>query len=100
MKKSAGRDSNWHPGPQIASIPVAGGGGLIFAVGTVLTFGFGMPEGKWFLIASLPAGIVALLVIRLVHKLRPRTEEEEVELDLIGERRRKDDERPYGQEAE
>jgi len=47
MKTSAGRDSNWHPGSQIASIPVVGVGVLIFAVGAVLTL-FGMPEGKWF----------------------------------------------------
>jgi hypothetical protein len=77
-----GPERRWHRGITMHAIPVVGVGGLIFAIGVVLIFTTGVPGAKWFLIGSLPVGLLALMVIRLVHKLRPKTEEEEVQLNV------------------
>ncbi len=63
-------------------MPVAGVGGLLLTVGIVLMAVFGFSIAKWFVVASIPAGVLALLVIRLFHRLRPTTEEEEIQLNV------------------
>jgi hypothetical protein len=75
-------DAGYHRGPRIDAIPVVGVGGLIFAIGMVVMFVVGLPIGKWFLLASVPAGFLAMAAIRLFRRLRPRTEEEEVLLNV------------------
>ena len=82
MKRQASDDMRWHRGITIHAMPVVGVGGLIFTLGIVLLFVVGMPEGKWFLIAAIPAGLLALVLIRLFHRLRPKTEEEEIQLNV------------------
>jgi len=82
MKRPSATDADFHRGPRIDAIPVVGVGGLIFAIGMVVMFVGGLPIAKWFLLASVPAGFLALGAIRLFRKLRPRTEEEEVLLNV------------------
>jgi hypothetical protein len=81
VKKQSGTGVEYHRGPRIDAIPVVGVGGLIFAVGVVVMFAVGLPIGKWFLLASVPAGFLAMAAMRLFRRLRPRTEEEEVLLN-------------------
>ena len=76
------KDARWHLGPRADAIPVVGVGGLIFVVATVVIFVLGLPVAKWFLLASLPAGLLAMVAMRLFRKLRPRIEEEEVLLNV------------------
>ena len=76
------KDARWHPGPRADAIPVIGVGGLIFVIATVVIFVVGLPVAKWFLLASLPAGFVAMFAMRLFRKLRPRTEEEDFLLNV------------------
>ena len=57
-------------------------GGLIFAVGVVVMFAGGVPIGKWFLLASVPAGLLAVAAMKLFRRFKPRTEEEEVLLNV------------------
>jgi len=66
----------------IHKIPVVGVVGAIFAAGIVAIALVGLPVAKWFLLASLLAGAVVAGIIRLAHKMRPRTEVEEVQLDV------------------
>jgi hypothetical protein len=82
MKKQSATDADFHRGPRIDAIPVVGVGGLIFAIGMVVMFAGGLPIGKWFLLASVPAGFLAMAAMRLFRGLRPRTEEEEVLLNV------------------
>jgi Flp pilus assembly protein TadB len=62
-------------------IPVAGVGGLIFAVGIAVLAVVGLPFARWFLLGAviLAVGVVALL--RWFRKSRP-TEVEEVQLNV------------------
>ena len=82
MKKQSTTGAGFHSGPRIDAIPVAGVGGLIFAIGMVVMFAVGLPIGKWFLLASVPAGFLAMGAMRLFRRLRPRTEAEEVLLNV------------------
>jgi hypothetical protein len=80
MKRKS--DADYHRGPRIDAIPVVGVGGLIFAVGVVVMFAGGVPIGKWFLLASVPAGLLAVAAMKLFRRFKPRTEEEEVLLNV------------------
>jgi len=82
MKRQSARDADFHRGPRIDAIPVVGVGGLIFAIGVAVMFVGGLPIAKWFFIASVPAGFLALVTIRLFRTLRPRTEVEEIQLNV------------------
>jgi hypothetical protein len=66
----------------IHKVPVVGVVGFIFVVGIIAIALLGLPVTKWFLLASLLAGIAVAGTIRLAHKLRPRTEEEEIQLNV------------------
>ncbi len=68
-------DKHW--GPNISSIPVAGVGGLIFAVGTALIFLVGIPALRLFLIGALVVGVFMGCGLYWYHKKRP------VEIDVI-----------------
>jgi hypothetical protein len=64
-------------------MPVAAGFvGFVFAAGIIAIALLGLPVAKWFLLASVVAGGGVLGIIRLLHRLRPRTEEEEVQLNI------------------
>jgi len=81
MKKH-GVDLLRHPGITFHKMPVAGAVGFIFAAGIVVIALLGLPVAKWFLLASVAGGVVVLGMIRLAHRLRPRTEEEEIQLNV------------------
>jgi len=64
-------------------MPIAAGFvGFIFAAGIVAIALLGLPVSKWFVLASVIAGIGVLGIIRLLHRLQPRTEEEELQLNV------------------
>jgi small-conductance mechanosensitive channel len=66
----------------IHKVPVVGFVGFVFAIGIVVIAFVGLPVAKWFLLASLIAGVVVFGIIRFAHKMRSRTEEEEVQLNV------------------
>ena len=66
----------------IHKVPVVGVVGFIFVVGIIVIALLGLPVAKWFLLASLLAGLIVVGIIRLAHRVRPRTEEEEVQLNV------------------
>jgi hypothetical protein len=66
----------------IHKVAVVGVVGFVFAVGIVVMAKVGLPVAKWFLLASVLAGVVVAGIIRLAHKMRPRTEVEEVQLNV------------------
>ena len=81
MKQS--NDSPRHPGITFHKMPVAAGFfGFVFAAGIVAIGLLGIPVSKWFVLASVIAGVGVLGIIRLLHRLRPRTEEEELQLNV------------------
>jgi len=59
---SSGPDQE-RPEIQIARIPVKGGMGLVFAVGTIVIFCLALAEVRWFVVLSIPS--------RLRHGHRP-----------------------------
>ena len=81
MSKQAG-NGGWHPGITMHRIPVAGVGGLIFAIGIVVMAILGIPAAQWFLIGAVVLGIAVVGLLRLFRKLKPRTEVEEVQLNV------------------
>ena len=76
------RDEGLHRGITFHAMPVAGIGGLLLTAAIILMGILGFPVAKWFLVASIPVGVLALVVIRLFHRLRPKTEEEEIQLKV------------------
>jgi len=76
------RDGSWHPGITIHKMPVAGVGGLIFAVGIVVIALLGLPLLKWFLAGAAILSIGVVGVLRSLRKLHPQTEVEEVQLNV------------------
>jgi UDP-N-acetylmuramyl pentapeptide phosphotransferase/UDP-N-acetylglucosamine-1-phosphate transferase len=88
MKKQEDGGLRWHPGITMHKIPVAGVGGLIFAVGIVLIALFGLPIAKWFLVGAVILGFGVVGILRLFRKLHPQTEVEEVQLDVGRQTRR------------
>ena len=73
---------HWHPGITMHKIPVAGIGGLIFAVGIVVLGLFGLPFAKWFLLGAMILGVVVVGLLRLARKMHPQSEVEEVQLNV------------------
>jgi multisubunit Na+/H+ antiporter MnhG subunit len=71
-----------HPGITMHKIPVAGVGGLIFAVGIVVLAVVGLPFAKWFLLGSVILAVGVVGILRLFRKLHPQTEVEEVQLNV------------------
>jgi len=81
--KQQSADSPRHPGITFHKMPVAAGFvGFVFAAGIIAIALFGLPVAKWFLLASVIAGLAVLGIIRLLHRLRPQTEEEEIQLNV------------------
>jgi hypothetical protein len=82
MKKRS-EELQRHPGITFHKMPVAAGlAGFVFAAGIVVMALLGLPVAKWFLLASVGGGLAVLGIIRLAHRLRPRTEEEEIQLNV------------------
>jgi UDP-N-acetylmuramyl pentapeptide phosphotransferase/UDP-N-acetylglucosamine-1-phosphate transferase len=79
MKK---QEDGLHPGITMHKIPVAGVGGLIFAVGIFVLALIGLPIAKWFLVGAVILGVGVVGVLRLFRKVHPQTEVEEVELNV------------------
>jgi hypothetical protein len=71
-----------HPGITMHKIPVAGIGGLIFAVGIITLALFGLPLAKWFLLGAVVLGVGVVGILRLLRRLHPQTEVEEVQLNV------------------
>ena len=82
MKKQEEGGLRWHPGITMHKIPVAGTGGLIFAVGIVVLALLGLPIAKWFLIGAVILGVGVVGILRLFRKLHPQTEVEEVQFNV------------------
>ena len=81
--KRQNSDSPRHPGITFHKMPVAAGVvGFVFAVGIVVIAFVGLPVSKWFVLASAVGGIGVFGIIRLLHRLRPCTEEEELQLNV------------------
>ena len=60
-----------HRGITMHALSVGGNfAGLVFAVGCVLIFVFGLPEARPFAIASVIAGVVGVGLIRLIRRIR------------------------------
>jgi hypothetical protein len=57
-----------HPGISMHKIPVKGGVGLVFTIGVMLLFLISLPEARWFLALSLPAGILVGGVLYLLRR--------------------------------
>jgi hypothetical protein len=82
MKTQLSDDLGRHRGITYHRMPVAGVGGLLLVVAVLLIVIWRLPDVREFLILSIPAGVLALGIIRWIHKLRPKTEEAEVQLDV------------------
>ncbi len=59
------------PEIQIAKIPVKGGMGLLFTVGTIVIFCAALPEARWFLALAIPTGMVVGLALYKWHNRHP-----------------------------
>lgn len=77
LRSSVGQTSFTHdqgrPEIQIAKIPVKGGMGLVFTVGTIAIFCLALPEARWFVALAIPAGVVVAIALRSWHKRHPDT---------------------------
>jgi UDP-N-acetylmuramyl pentapeptide phosphotransferase/UDP-N-acetylglucosamine-1-phosphate transferase len=79
MTQEGGR---WHPGITMHKIPVAGIGGMIFAVGIIALALVGLPFAKWFLLGAVVLGVGVVGILRGFRKMHPQTEVEEVQLNV------------------
>lgn len=53
-----------HPGISLHKIPVkAGAMGLVFTLG-IVAIALTLPEARWFLAVSLPAGLLVAVILR------------------------------------
>jgi len=76
-------ESRRHPGITFHKMPVAAGFmGFVFVAGIVAIAFLGLPVSKWFVLVSVGGGIGVFGIIRLLHRLGPPTEEEELQLNV------------------
>ena len=61
------------PEIQMAKIPVKGGIGLLFTMGTITIFCLALPEARWFLALAIPVGALIGLILHTWHKRHPIT---------------------------
>jgi cobalamin synthase len=61
------------PEIQMAKIPLKGGMGLVFTVGTAAIFCLALPEARWFVALAIPAGVVVAIALRSWRKRHPDT---------------------------
>jgi predicted branched-subunit amino acid permease len=66
-KVSFSRDQD-RPEIQMAKIPVKGGMGLVFTIGTIAIFCLALPEARWFVALAVPAGLVVAIALCAWHK--------------------------------
>jgi len=57
-----------HPGIRIDKTPVRSWVGLVFAVGVMVLFLIALPAVRWFLLLTLPAGMLAGVVLFFLHR--------------------------------
>jgi hypothetical protein len=57
-----------HPGITMHKIPVEGAAGLVFTVGVLAMVLLSLPQARWFLALSLPAGVVIGIILRLTNR--------------------------------
>jgi len=57
-----------HPGITMHKIPVEGAAGLDFTVGVLAMVLLSLPQARWFLALSLPAGLVIGIILRLTSR--------------------------------
>ena len=55
-------------GPNMSRISFSGAAGLIFALGSMAIFFVALPQVRWFLPLSLPAGIGVGLILHFAHR--------------------------------
>jgi hypothetical protein len=82
MRIAGSSDLKRHPGITFHKMPVAGVGGFFLVVGVILIAVIGLPIGKWFLLGAVILGVCVVGLLRLGRKLKPRTEVEEVQLNI------------------
>jgi hypothetical protein len=63
-------------------MPIVGVGGLIFAGGIAAVAVAGIPFAKWFVFGSVILGVGVVGIIRVLRKMHPQTEVEEVQLNV------------------
>jgi hypothetical protein len=60
-----------HRGITMHALSVGGNfAGLVFAIGCILIFVLGLPEARWFALASVVAGVVGVGLIRLIRRIK------------------------------
>jgi hypothetical protein len=59
-----------HPGIRIDKIPVSGWAGLLFAVGVMLLILLEVPLARWFLLATVPVGVITGIVLYFTRRDR------------------------------
>lgn len=57
-----------HPGITMHKIPVKGPMGLLFVIGVAAIALVSLPEARWFLAISLPAGVIIGITLRLTSR--------------------------------
>ncbi len=59
------------PDANVSKIEIAGDApGQLFTVGAVAIFFAGLPQARWFLAVSLPAGLIVAAILRLTARDR------------------------------
>ena len=66
--ESRGTPMRLHPGITMHKIPVEGSPGLLFVIGIVLMALISLPQARWFLALSVPAGLVIGIILRLTSR--------------------------------
>jgi hypothetical protein len=61
------KDSDLHPGITMHKIPVSGGVGLIFTLGSVAIFLAGFPAFWYVIMLAVVMGIAFAIVLHFVH---------------------------------
>jgi hypothetical protein len=54
-----------HPGIRIDKIPVEGSVGLVWGLVIMIRILIDVPDARWFLLASLPAGVAVAIALNL-----------------------------------
>ena len=82
MIKRRNENLSWPAEITIHKIPIIGIGGLIFTVGIVVIGLLGLPVLKWFLLGAVILGFGFVGFIALLRRLKPKTEVEELQLNV------------------
>jgi hypothetical protein len=70
VRRDSSHDLDEQPGIRIHKIPVKGWAGLVFAIGVMLLFFIALPHVRWFILLTLPSGLILGVVLYLLHRRR------------------------------